>query len=192
MVTLRAAFLAISSFSLLFANAGVFAEDCNENSIDDALEISGAPHKDSNKDGMLDYCQGFSVDKDAISVSAGGTQNMTLNLGPGMAGQIYWIFGGVSGSTPGFNLGFTHVPINWDAYTALCFKAKNAYISPSQGIGALFADGTAKVKASLAAGSDPNFIGLEVRHAYVILFNGGSNGLVPVWASNPVVLTLKP
>jgi hypothetical protein len=47
----------------------------------------------------------------------GSSQELALALGPGYAGQHYWILGSVSGTWPGLTVGALHLPLNFDAYT---------------------------------------------------------------------------
>ncbi len=50
-----------------------------------------------------------------ISVSSGGQANLMLEGGASMAGRSYGVLGSLSGTTPGFDYGSVHIPLNVDA-----------------------------------------------------------------------------
>lgn len=167
------------------------AGDCNGNGVADAVEMSAKPHLDTNGNGVLDFCEGLSVDRDELSVSAGGVQKLHLELGPTMAGSFYWVLGSLAGTSPGMKVGFAHLPLNWDGpgaymgYTLV--KVNSGYLK--NGLGALDAYGRADATFELPPGTDPGLAGLTVRHAYLVL---GPDFQTFVWASNAVALRLDP
>jgi hypothetical protein len=167
------------------------AGDCDGNGVADAIEISSTPHLDTNGNGQLDSCEGFSVDRDRISLSQGGSQELRIQLGPTMAGSVYWILGSISGTAPGMKIDFASLPLNWDGpsgYMATTVTSPNgAYLQG--GLGVLGLNGEATATFSLPPGFDPAFAGTTVNHAYLIL---GPDYQTFVWASNSVSVTLEP
>ena len=55
----------------------------------------------------------------------GGTQKLTVNAGKAHANRLYWIFGSMTGTSPGINLLGVHIPLNPDLYTDLAMGAVN-------------------------------------------------------------------
>ncbi len=165
------------------------APDCDANGAGDADEIAADAVLDANFNGIPDRCEGLSVDCLEISVSAGGTQTFTLDLGPGMAGQVYWILGTTAGTDPGMKFGFTHLPLNDDgAYL------RQTLLRPNVGnlhntVSALDMSGRATASASLDPDSDPALAGIVVHHAFVLV---ELTGRFALWASNTVSLELVP
>jgi len=62
----------------------------------------------------------------SYSASAGGSLHLDLDVGPGGAGLVYAVLGGVSGSVPGLSLapGLT-VPVNYDGVSAALLTLMN-------------------------------------------------------------------
>ena len=58
-------------------------------------------------------------DTATISITAGGTQKLTLDAGTGNAGSLFWIFGSMTGTTPGISIFGPHMYLNPDPYTDL-------------------------------------------------------------------------
>ena len=54
-------------------------------------------------------------DEPRISLTTGGIQNLFLDAGPDHAGRFYQVVGSF-GTSPGFDLGSVHVPLNWDTW----------------------------------------------------------------------------
>ena len=131
----------------------------------------------------FDNTQSFFAAPEAISLSAGGTQTLTLDGGFANADGIYFILGTISGTSPGQTFGSLELPLNPDGYFTFTLTApSNGFIEAP--IGILDAMGTATTSISLPAGSPAALAGLVVDHAYTVL---GSN-----FVSNPVSLTLLP
>lgn len=165
--------------------------DCNGNGVADAVEIHAEPHLDTNQNGKLDYCEGFSVESDRISLSQGGNQRMKIMLGPVMAGRIYWVLGSVAGATPGLKVHAASLPLNWDGpagYMAITLGEPNGSFL-ANGFGVLGINGDATPVFTVPAGFDPAFVGMTVHHAYMIL---GPDFQTFIWASNAVSVRLEP
>ena len=175
-------------FNAVQSNAG---EDCDANGVEDSLEIANDPVLDANFNGTPDRCEGLSVDRLQLSLSQGGSQRFLLDLGPNMAGRIYWVVGTTAGSDPGMKFGFTKIPLNYDGargYMEQTLSRPNKD-ELSATLGALDADGRAQGAVTLHAGYDPSLAGLIVHHAFVII-DPSLRG--PVWSSNAVSLELIP
>ncbi len=145
---------------------------------------------DANRDGVIDLVAGavlddrgvtqagtaeviamrmlsLSVDAHLISLSAGGTQTMTIDLDPSMAGQLYWIVGGHSGTYPGVPTSAGHLFLNPDDYSTLTIATPKAgVVSPP--IGGLDVNGDAFPRIDIPAGTDPAFVGATLYHAAAI------------------------
>ncbi|MEM7307022.1 MAG: FG-GAP repeat protein [Planctomycetota bacterium] len=104
----------------------------------------------------------------SISAGAGGSQDLLLTAGPEHAGDLYWILGTISGTSPGLSLGpDVLLPLNVDAYFALTVGA------PSDGplvnaTGTLDGTGQAEASFELLAGATPGAAGLVLHHAYAV------------------------
>jgi hypothetical protein len=122
----------------------------------------------------------------ALSIGAGGTQNLVLDAGPARAGKLYIVLGSASGTAPGLP-GPPALPLNFDAYFKFTLINPNTLISNSLG----FLDGSGKAHPafSLAPASiDASLAGVTLNHAAVVLdasFN-------PVLATNAEPLTFQP
>ena len=121
-----------------------------------------------------------------VSVSGGGVQVLSICSSGLFAGDFAWIGGSASGSTPGFELGAHHVPLNPDTY--FLFTVHHPGQAPLLGgLGKL--DGYGKHLAAfvLPAGSDPILTGRTLHHAAGI-FDGQSFKLLDVTPAAPVTL----
>jgi hypothetical protein len=68
----------------------------------------------------------LSADVQEISIPKGGTQRLTINAGKANANKLYWLFGSVTGTSPGVNLLGIHIPLNPDPYTDVVMAASNS------------------------------------------------------------------
>jgi hypothetical protein len=126
----------------------------------------------------------FSADVGTISLSTGGTQNWSLDAGVANAGRGYWVFGSLSGTSPGLPLGSVILPLNFDAYFNFTIIHPNG--GPlTNSLGSLDGAGHADAAFSLPSGSNPSLTGLTVNHAYLL-------GPTIDFASNAVSLTFLP
>jgi hypothetical protein len=128
------------------------------------------------------------VDVGEISVSAGGTQVLTLDAGPAHANHLYWVVGSITGVSPGFPISGVTLPVSFDFYTNVTIS--NANSGP---FGNTFAnlDGLGRATASLTlvGGSATALAGSTLYHAY-----GAIEPIGPtvVFASNATTVALTP
>ena len=120
----------------------------------------------------------------SISLSAGGTQALTLSV-PSSTGELYWVLGTASGTLPGIAIEGLVVPLNYDAYTGLSLSI------PNQGIfigtlGLLDGGGGASAGIVFPAGISPALAGTQLHHAFVTI------GTSLTSACNAVPLSLTP
>ena len=109
----------------------------------------------------------FKADVSEISLAAGGQQVMSLNAGVSNANSFYWVFGSVTGTTPGLDFGpGLNLPVNFDAYLKLTLFQVGL---PNFGMfkGNLDACGRATATLTVPAGLDPTLAGAVLNHAYV-------------------------
>lgn len=169
----------------------IASADCDGNGIEDALEIESDPVLDANYNGRPDRCEGLSVDRLQISIAQGGTQRFQLDLGPVMAGRIYWILGTTAGDAPGMKFGYAKLPLNYDGergYMEQTLQRPNAGRLTAS-LGVLDIDGRANGFVTVEPGFDPSLAGLRVHHSFVIIEPLLRSA---VWASNSVSLDLLP
>ncbi|MGB0951596.1 MAG: S8 family serine peptidase [Planctomycetota bacterium] len=124
----------------------------------------------------------------AVSQSAGGTINLTLEATAARAGQDYWVLASASGNTPGVSyLGGVTIPLNPDiAHNQSIALANTATFTNSNGV--LDGAGNGSCTINVAAGSLPtSFIGRTLSFAY-----GTLSGGTVVYASNPVNIDILP
>jgi hypothetical protein len=126
---------------------------------------------------------------DSISLTAGGAQTLTLTAGVELAGDLYFLLGSASGTTPGLPLAPGWIlPLQLDAYLQLTLAAPNAGPFGST-LGFLDASGGAGAALSLPAGSAPAFPGGTLHHAY---FSFDLVTLAVTSVSNAVPVLLLP
>ncbi len=126
-------------------------------------------------------------DIDVVSVSAGGTQVLTLDAGPANAGKDFIVLGSASGTLPGIEIGGVQIPLNQDTYFALLFG--DADIQAKFGsVGVLDGLGQATVNIIVDPGAPEFLIGTKVDHAFVLFEPGG----IAFFSSSPVPLFLQP
>lgn len=121
-----------------------------------------------------------------ISIANGGTQTLTLNSGTGLGNKLYWIFGSMSGTTPGINLLGVNIPLNPDAYTDIAIGAVNSTVFTNFKR-TLSATGTATASLIIPA-KQPIPAGFRLYHAYVV-YDGTTGQFFT--ASNPVSVEFK-
>jgi hypothetical protein len=114
---------------------------------------------------------------------AGGVITYSIAAGSTAAFRQYLILGGVSGSSPGINIGLIHFPLNIDLFTELMYPLINGPIfSNFQGVTDANGDATATLNVPPMP---PSGLGA------VLTFAAGL--LVPVNASSiPAELTIVP
>ena len=101
-----------------------------------------------------------------VSVSAGGTQTLTLDAGDAHAGELYLVLGSLGGTAPGTPTPAGELPLVLDAYFGFLLASPNA--PPlANGFGVLDAGGGAVVPFTLPPGTTPSLAGSVVHHAFV-------------------------
>ncbi|MFQ5505597.1 MAG: FG-GAP-like repeat-containing protein, partial [Planctomycetota bacterium] len=104
--------------------------------------------------------------QDSLSISGGGIQLLSLDAGPGQAGNPYLVLGSMTGTHPGIRLGPVILPLHLDAYTFLTLRMPN--IPPFlRTLGLLDASGKAQAAFVMPRGLPPSLAGLELNHAFV-------------------------
>jgi len=169
-------------------NPRITFADCNGNDVPDDQDVAGGTSLDLDGDGVPDECQPLSADTGSLSLSAGGTQAFTLDAGLDRAGDVYWIFGSATGTSPGTDLGGgLTLPLNFDPYFALTLGSP--FAAPFSGfLGVLDGSGEASAALLLPPASDPSLAGLELHHAYVTARTFGQT----TFASNAMPVALVP
>ncbi|MEZ5978599.1 MAG: hypothetical protein R3F34_10305 [Planctomycetota bacterium] len=123
-----------------------------------------------------------------ISLAVGGTQDLSVRVGPEHGGSLFVVLGSLSGSSPGFvdpHFGLA-VPINVDAYANLLVGATGAgLVSPWFGV--LDPWGRGQSRFTLPPGTSASFAGVSVTHACIIFT---LPDLAPVLATDAVTVTL--
>lgn len=104
-----------------------------------------------------------------FSVSEGGLQQLHLDAGASEAGNLYFVLGSTSGTTPGIDLDGNNLPLNFDAY--LLDTLNNPNVLPMiDSLGLLDADGQATAIWSLPAGVlGASEVGLQAHHAALVI-----------------------
>jgi hypothetical protein len=101
-----------------------------------------------------------------ISLAAGGTSHLQVNLGAAQANRPYVLLAGISGTDPGFDWGKTHVDLNYDLVTALFLKLLP--VLPGF-LGTTDATGRATATLDLPPGLDPGASGITLHLVAVTL-----------------------
>lgn len=127
------------------------------------------------------------ADLSAISCSNGGVQQLTFTPEPARIGDLYVIFGSMSGWAPGFPIGGLQVPINPDPYTILSIGLANSVFFVDT-LGVIGPSGTVTSYLVAPPGVLTPYVGAVMHHAAVT----ASTPDVFTHASNPVPLTLLP
>jgi len=110
----------------------------------------------------------ISGDVAEVSVSAGGEQVIAVDFGPAAAGQLVWVLGSLSGTSPGLQLGSLELPLVYDPYTErTIFRANELPLLG--GLGWLDGAGRATARFHLPPGAVPSFVEAVVHHAAVAI-----------------------
>lgn len=127
------------------------------------------------------------ADSSTLSLSAGGSQGLDLAFGSELAGQLYFVLGSTSGTSPGVPVELHTLPLNVDDYTLLTLSQPNStFLSPS--LSFLGGDGRASLQFSLPAGTSSSLSGLVVNHAG-LLFDLQGYGLLHTTPATSLTLT---
>ena len=136
------------------------------------------------------YAWGPSLDSDvgALSLAAGGVQQLSLHAGPALAGTVHLVLGSLNGTAPGIAVDAVVLPLNADAYLLFTLAHPNAPPLASS-LGVLDAEGHGTAAVALPPLSAPGLAGLTFHHAF-LAFDPAAGAAV--FASAPAALTLTP
>lgn len=126
----------------------------------------------------------FSAGPPTISLSAGGTQAWSLDAGAPQGNRPYWVFGSITGISPGVPIGTVVLPLVPDVWFNFTVNHPNQPPLVAS-LGFLNPAGHANAAFSVPPGTTPALAGLTVRHAYLL-------GPTVDFASNPIFLTFIP
>jgi len=137
-------------------------------------------------DGTLgtDYLQ---VDVSNISLSAGGTAQLSLDAGMSHAGETYVVLGSNTGTAPGLNGRGLHLDLNDGPYFQLTLTNPTHSLFTSFR-GTLNSQGRANASVTFPAGTNPAYANSVLGHAFAVLGAGGLGAL----ASETESFTLLP
>jgi len=131
----------------------------------------------------------LATDIHAFSLAKANTQTLNLDAGPQNKGRLYWVFGSVTGTSPGVDLGSAigpvTIPLNLDRWTDYTIGFANSPVLVNTK-GTLDANGKAKAKITGGPVNVPRAVGLVFYHAYLV-YDANNNFYM---ASNPVTLLL--
>ncbi|MEE9128082.1 MAG: integrin alpha, partial [Planctomycetota bacterium] len=131
----------------------------------------------------------LTTDSHAFSLSKANTQTLNLDAGTANKGRLYWVFGSVTGTSPGVILGsaigLVTIPLNPDPWTDITIALANSSVLVNTK-GMLDANGQAKAQIKGGPVSSSSGIGLVLYHAYLV-YDQSFNFYM---ASNPVTLKL--
>ncbi|MFT5049085.1 MAG: hypothetical protein ACI8QZ_000474 [Chlamydiales bacterium] len=130
----------------------------------------GAPPSNSSEDWIVLFAkkQDLSGDVATISMSAGGTLELTVEPGVAYAGRNYWLLGSSTGTAPPIRVGALRVPLRFDAYTRLGITHANGSVF-NNNKGSLDSQGLARTRIIFSPNAYPVFVGRTLFHAYVLL-----------------------
>lgn len=124
-----------------------------------------------------------------VSVSAGGSQPLSIWTGKDNAFLAYFVLGSLSGTTPGIPVGGEVMPLNFDSYTSFTLTNPNSPILAGSFAGLdMFGAGIASFNVPPA--SSPAYVGLTVHHAFVVFDPSDPDGVGMV--SNAVQAEIVP
>ncbi|MFT7663467.1 MAG: hypothetical protein ACI87A_001692, partial [Planctomycetota bacterium] len=176
-------------WSLAYADntlvVGAYEEESISTGVDGNASNNNAP--ESGAAYAFNIPAGLTADVLRVELTTGGQQNLSLDGGLFRANWFYFMFGSVTGTSPGLDFGNEVIlPLNFDVYLNLILKKPG--LSPfGNFIGQLDANGVALASFSLPPGSDPALAGVVLHHAYLAASSLGS----AEYASNAVIVTLS-
>ncbi len=132
---------------------------------------------------ILAEIAGMTGDVDEISEATGGSQVFNIDAGDAHADKTYLVLGSLAGTSPGFPAGDVVIPLVVDNYFLQTLNQPNTFIANS--FGTLDGSGQATATLSVPPGVPA---GSTAHHAYVVF----DPFPTPVFASNPVPLTIVP
>jgi hypothetical protein len=156
--------------------AGAFLDDNNGGASGSAYVFSGK-------------ALALSTDTHAFSLAKANTQTLSIDAGTANKGRRYWVFGSVTGTSPGITLGSAigavTIPLNPDPWTDITIGLANSPVLVNTK-GTLDNNGQAKAQIKGGPVNAPSAIGLVLHHAYLVY--AGNNFYM---ASNPATLLLE-
>ncbi|MHC4919577.1 MAG: Kelch repeat-containing protein [Planctomycetota bacterium] len=131
----------------------------------------------------------LTANTNTMSIATGGSQVLTLNAGSQHGSRLYWLFGSLTGTTPGVTLvsavGSVNIPLVPDFYTNITIALPNtAFLVQTKS--ALNLSGKGQASFVVPKITDQNAIGVTFFHAYLV-YDAQNNFHM---ASNPVSLRL--
>jgi hypothetical protein len=126
------------------------------------------------------------ADATSVSLSQGGAQAFQIGACPQHAGDLYFLAGSMTGTSPGFAFGGQSVPLNPDVY--FFYTLTHPGTPPlATSFGVLDAWGKGAASFSLPAASEPALAGFVLNHAYGVL-DAATLQLEAVSAAVPLAL----
>jgi FG-GAP-like repeat/FG-GAP repeat len=173
-------------------NFGSGAVLLNDMTGDGKPEIAIASQWPKNPNGTWGRTEIFSVADlaltarpSALSLKQAGSQSIRIDVGKTQANQNYWVFGSVTGVTPGTSLPGITIPLNFDYYTQFTIGSPGGpFFSRFRGV--LDASGQASAKFIVPSGL-PKLPDFTLYHAAVVFQSNGQIRAV----TNPVTLRLR-
>jgi len=146
----------------------------------------GPPPSSASDDWVVLFAkkQDLTSNVPAISMSAGGVQELILDPGPSYGGRRFWLIGSSTGTAPPIRVGALRIPLRFDAYTRLGITHANGDVFKNNKA-MLNASGQARTRIVFAPSAYPAFVGRTLYHAYVLL------GPID-YASLPIPLEIRP
>jgi len=126
----------------------------------------------------------MNVDGELLSASTGGSQAFTYSAGSGNAGNVFFVLGSITGTSPGIQLTPSlNLPVNFDGWTSSTINFANA--GPFfQTVGVLDSMGVGN--GSVTFPPFPFLSGFTFNHAFMAI-----NGTTPVFVSNASTLRMQ-
>ncbi|MEE2886619.1 MAG: kelch repeat-containing protein [Planctomycetota bacterium] len=127
----------------------------------------------------------MTADVPTVSITTGGAQKLTLDAGPAHANRPYWIFGSITGTSPGISLNGIKIPLNIDVYTQLAME--NVMANPPFNNFRSVLDANGGATAQFVVPANVVKAGFTLYHAYIVFDAAGTFHC----ASNAVSVTLQ-
>jgi hypothetical protein len=124
-----------------------------------------------------------------VSISGGGSQQLTIDLDDTLAGTMYQVLGSVTGTMPGIPVAGVTLPLNLDPYFLFTLSVPNSPIL-NVSLGLLDQYGMASLRFALIGVTDPALMGVTVNHAAIAIDfpPGGGFALAAVTNAQAVML----
>ncbi len=177
----------VEKFKLSPNNSGNFNLGANVILDPERIVVTGERLAGEGRTWIYRRDQDFCASPGAISLAAGGTQELNFNAGQEQGEKAYLILGSMTGTTPGMPLpGGLTLPLVPDAYYQLTKQAGSGplvdFTRKLRGWGA------ARASLTIPPLSEPALAGLTLYHAAVV----GDDLSQATLVSNPVSLQLRP